>query len=106
MANLQTRGARNNLVELGCCRQCCRADCGLGTICGDARYGGAGWGRVRREETMQKTLSYAALAAALAIASPVLAQATSPGATREAAAQSAPPSSAAPHPPPPARQPR
>jgi hypothetical protein len=47
---------------------------------------------------MHKTLSYAAFAAALAIASPVLAQATSPGATREAAVQSAPPSSATPPP--------
>jgi hypothetical protein len=43
---------------------------------------------------MQKTLSYAALAAALAVASPVLAQ-TPSGASREATPQTAPPSSAA-----------
>jgi hypothetical protein len=44
---------------------------------------------------MQKTLSYAALAAALAVASPVLAQSPSSGASREAAPQSASPSSTA-----------
>ncbi|MDB5464969.1 MAG: hypothetical protein JWP28_639 [Phenylobacterium sp.] len=40
---------------------------------------------------MPKTLSYAALAAALAIAGPVLAQATSPGAARQAVPQTAAP---------------
>jgi hypothetical protein len=43
---------------------------------------------------MQKTLSYAALAAVLAVASPVLAQTPSSGASREAAPQTAAPSSA------------
>jgi hypothetical protein len=53
-----------------------------------------GWpGASQREETMQKTLSYAALAAALALASPVLAQTPSSGASREATPQTAPPSS-------------
>ena len=42
---------------------------------------------------MQKMLSYAALAAVLAVASPVLAQIPSSGASREAAPQAAPPSS-------------
>ena len=43
---------------------------------------------------MPKTLSYAALAAALAIAGPVLAQASSPGAARQAAPQTSTPPSA------------
>jgi hypothetical protein len=45
---------------------------------------------------MHKTLSYAALAAALALASPVLAQTPSSGAGREATPQTAPPSSSNP----------
>ena len=42
---------------------------------------------------MQKMLSYAALAAVLAVATPVLAQTPPSGASREAAPQAAPPSS-------------
>jgi hypothetical protein len=49
---------------------------------------------VKREFTMPKTLSYAALAAAVAIAGPAFAQATSP--TKEAAPQTAAPQSAVP----------
>jgi hypothetical protein len=70
-----------------------RRDCSLGTNNVDIRFWEAGRGPVKREETMQKTLSYAALAAALAVASPVLAQSPSSGASREAAPQSASPSS-------------
>jgi hypothetical protein len=51
---------------------------------------------VKREFTMSKALSCAALAAATAIAGPAFAQATSP--TKEAAPQTAAPQSAAPAP--------
>jgi hypothetical protein len=80
-------------VELALCRRHFVAIALLEQIASTPALSGLAGGLCKREETMQKTLSYAALAAVLAVASPVLAQTPSSGASHEAASQAAPPSS-------------